>query len=447
MMSSAQPSPKSPPILVGLLLSLCIIFLQVGFTYYWSFQTVAVLLILVLIFKSRPAFVNLSFVLLIVLVFSLFLTLTVFSVPVAISENSVNLFNTFIGVIGYALMIVGAPNLVFGSRLAVLRFFSFVSVTTILALIVLICVTDLELFPLLTRETLALQNATLITNFNTLEAILENFAYLKDAGLRPNMDIFYGEQSFLAIVLFACVTSRVICDKLLLNLSEAPLGGVKKKGLRALIRQHEPVFVTALGMGGMIYIQSFSSFFYVAIICISLFLSSGRRVSDIKLKPGSVLLALLVLFVLGKIAWSASDYYTHRFTAVSDSGSFDQRFSSVYDFGLKEYILGVSDVAMMPKFGFQNSILYVIGISGLGGLCLMAFVFYRIYMLAHPLKLALMAMACVFGVFSQNGGIFSPNKVVILSLVLLPLACVNRRTRKCKRVVAAIPVSVDGVSG
>ena len=33
---------------------------------------------------------------------------------------------------------------------------------------------------------------------------------------------------------------------------------------------------------------------------------------------------------------------------------------------------------------------------------------------------------CVLGIFSQNGGILSPGKVVLLSLVLIPLSCINQ---------------------
>ncbi len=434
----ANPKLKSAPALLSWLLGACIIFLQVGFTYYWSFQTLAVLLVLLVVLQSRPAFVNLGFVLLIMVVFTAFLGLTAFTVPIAISENSANLFNTFVGVVGYAFMIACLPNLAFRSPEVVLRFFRFVATLTILMIVALICITDLEVFPFLTRETLILQNTTLITNYTTLDVLDEDFKYLHDNGLQSTLVLFYGEQSFLAAVLFSSVVSRLVCDKLLVKkgwVEPVPQRVHKASGLSAFVKRHAQAIVAVLGLGAMIYIKSFSSFFYVVIICASLMMSPRRRIAAVRLKPGTLLLALLGLVLLGSIAVSASEYYTHRFTTVSDSVSFDQRFASALDFGLQEYILGIGDVAKMPKVGFQNGILYIVAISGVGGLGLMALLFYRIHVLARPLGLSIVAMACVFGTFSQNGGILSPNKVVILSLVLLPLACGNhiRRRRRESR--------------
>lgn len=447
MNSLVYPKLRSNPALLAWLLAGCIIFLQVGFTYYWSFQTLAVVLVLLVVLKSRPTFVNLSFVLLIMVVFTAFLALTACTVPTAISENSANLFNTFVGVIGYAFMIACLPNLAFRSPEVVLRFFGFVSTVTILMIVVLICVTDLEIFPLLTRETLILQNTTLITNYTTLDVLADSFKYLNDAGLKPNLDLFYGEQSFLAAVLFSSVVSRLVCDKLL---SRKGLAGPllehvrKRQGFSTVVRRHAQAIVVVLGLGAMIYIQSFSSFFYVLIICTSLLLSARRKIATLRLKPGTLMLALLALVLLGSIVLSVSDYYTHRFTTISDSVSFDQRFASALDFGLQEYILGIGDVAKMPEVGFQNGILYIVAIAGVGGLGLMAFLFYRIHVLAHPLGMSIVAMACVFGTFSQNGGILSPNKVVIMSLVLLPLACGNQiRGRRRVRQIGPLAVAGD----
>lgn len=432
MNSPANPELRSAPALLAWLLGACIIFLQVGFTYYWSFQTLGVLVLLLVVLKSRPGFVNLSFVLLIMAVFTAFLGLTAFTVPTAISENSANMFNTFVGVVGYALMIVCLPNLTFRSPEVVLKFFRFVATLTILMIVGLICVSDLEIFPFLTRKTLILQNTTLITNYTTLDMLDMNFKYLDDAGLKPDIDLFYGEQSFLAAVLFASLVARLICDKMLRKKGlamPAPERGRKARGVIALVRRHEQAIVV-LGLGAMLYIKSFSSFFYVLIICASLLMSARRRNAAERLKPVTLMLALLALFLLGSIAASVSDYYSHRLTTVSDSVSFDQRFASALDFGLQEYILGIGNVAKMPNVGFQNGILYIVAISGVGGLGLMAFLFYRIHVLARPLGFSIVAMASVFGTFSQSGGILSPNKVVILALVLLPLACGNHIRRR-----------------
>lgn len=448
MTSPANPKLGSASALMVWLLGACIIFLQMGFTYYWSFQTLAVLLLMAVVLRSRPAIISQGFVLIIIVVFTAFLALTAFTVPAAISENSANLFNTFVGVVGYAAMIVCMPNLAFRSPENILIFLRAVATLTILMIVALIFVTDMEIFPFLTRETLILQNTTLITNYTTLEVLAENFKYLNDAGLKPNIDLFYGEQSFLAAVLFSCVTSRILCDKLLQRAgfsSSSSAVARKERGLKALVSRHAQAIVIVLGLGAMIYIKSFSSLFYVIIICASLLLSVRRKISAVRLKPSSLLLILLALVLLGKIAFSASDYYAHRFNTVSDSVSFDQRFSSAFDFGLQEYMLGIGDAAKMPKVGFQNGILYIVAISGLGGLGLMAFLFYRVHILARPLGMSIVALAFVFGTFSQSGGILSPNKAVILSLVLLPLACGNRlRKRRREAQVKELVVAGEG---
>lgn len=424
------------PILAWMLV-MCMVFLQMGFTYYVSFQTLAVLLVAMAIVRGRPGLRDQSSILLVMAMFSVFLLFTAMHVPVAISENSDNIAYTTVGVLGYAAMIVLAPNLSFRSAETVLRFFRFVSTMTIVISVGLICVTDLSITPYLSRETLTLQNATLVTNYTSVDALVDNFAYLYDAQLKSNIDLFYGEQSYLAVVLFACVVSRIVCDTALRRLNppaEPPrLRGKKsrKAGGKTpvLARLNTQGVVTGLGLGAMIYIQSFSSFFYVAIVAASLAWSARLRLSRIRLKLTSATIMLLGLVLLGKVAASAYGYYAYRFDSVSESGSFDQRFSSAFDFGLQEYIVGITSAAQMPPMGFQNGVLYVIGIAGIGGIAMMVYLCWRIHVLARPLGFSAMSILCVLGLFSQNGAIFSPNKVVILSLVLIPLACGNRPRR------------------
>ena len=424
---------------------MCMVFLQMGFTYYVSFQTLAVLLVAIAIGRCRPGLRDQSSILLVMAMFSVFLLFTAMHVPVAISENSDNIAYTTVGVLGYAAMIVLAPNLSFRSVEAMLRFFRLVSTMTILISVGLICVTDLSLTPYLSRETLTLQNATLITNYTSVDALVDNFAYLYDAQLKSNIDLFYGEQSYLAVVLFACVVSRIVCETALRRLN-LPTDGPflpRRRGKKPrkasgktplLARFNTQGVVTGLGLGAMIYIQSFSSFFYVAIVAASLAWSARLRLSRIRLNLTSATIMVLGLLLLGKVAASAYGYYAYRFDSVSESGSFDQRFSSAFDFGLQEYIVGITSAAQMPPTGFQNGVLYVIGIAGIGGIAMIAYLCWRIHVLARPLGLSVMSILCVMGLFSQNGAIFSPNKVVILSLVLIPLACGNRpRRRQAKR--------------
>jgi hypothetical protein len=417
------------PFFLGLLLSVCIIFLQVGFTYYYSFQTLGTLIAFVVITRGRPSIINSASILLFSALFITFLSLTAITVPLALSENSENIFYTYIGVIGYALMIIISPNIAFKSPESILRFFKLAASATLIATACLICITDLAIIPFLTRETLILQNATLVTNYTAPEMLADSFIALERDGLTPHMDLFYGEQSFLSIVIFTCVASYIICDSLLRKLKPQeykPAPHTKKSKSFSFANYNLQGLVTIIGMASMIYIKSFSSFFYVLVIFASLLLSAQRRSFRLKLTPTTVLAAILAVILLGGITISAYDYYVLRFSTVSDSISFEQRFSSLFDFGLNDYLFGVTDVTKLPKFGFQNGVLYIIGVSGLGGICWMLFLFYRVHIVARHLKLSLLAVMCVFGIFSQSGGIFTPHKILLLWLILIPLSCMNR---------------------
>lgn len=414
-----------PPMFLAMLLSICVLLLQAGLTYYISFQSLAVLLIFWVMLNGRPKVLNPAQIFLVMLMFSVFLILTARNVPAAISENSENMLNTSLGVVGYAAMILLLANLGFRAPRKVLRLFGAAASLVIVEIAALILLTDLAIVPFLTRENLILQNTTLITNYTTLDVLAENFAYLQENGLKPNIDMFYGEQSFLAVVIFACLMCRMVCDKVLKD--EPP----SLKGRRAWWGKiNDGRLMIALSLALMIYIQAFSAMFYVVVICISLLLSNWRRMVRVKLGPKSMFIVVLVFALLVRVAMSAFDYYMHRVTTVSDSVSFDQRFGSVFDFGWQEYIFGIDDAIKIPRTGFQNGVLYIIAISGFGGISLLLFLAFRVHVLARPHGLSIIALFCVLGIFSQNGGILSPNKVVILSFVLVPLACAWRlRTR------------------
>lgn len=417
------------PLFIGLLYSACIIFLQVGITYYLSFQILAFFLLLIVVAQNKPVFVNLQPMLLTTIIFAVFLLFTAFNMPSAISQNSGNIFITFLGVMGYVLMIIVGPNIAFQKPENILHFFRFVSAVNIITIAALIILTDLAIIPLLNRETLILQNTTLIDNFTTMDVLLNDFAFRNSNGIKLDIDLFYGEQSFLAVVIFASITTYIISEKLLQALT--PSLGEKGKTRQKLksfsmhnISLNRLVLVAALG--SMVYIQSFSSFFYVLVICLSLFLSMQFHRFSIKLNLKSVLFFLLAIIVLVRIVWTASTYYIFRLTTVSDSVSFEQRFNSIFNFSILDYLIGITHVADIPQYGYHNGIIYVIAISGFGGICFLAFLFYRTYILSRAFKLSFLAIMCILAIFSQNGGVFSPSKVVLLLSVFIPLSCANQ---------------------
>jgi hypothetical protein len=269
----------------------------------------------------------------------------------------------------------------------------------------------------------------LITNNTTLERLLEDLAYLEGNGLTTNLDLFYGEQSFLSVVIFACITSKLISNTLLQTTNQRrqeQFQGATKKGQLLSSNDNLQSLVIFVGLASMVYIRSFSSFFYALVVCATLFLSAKHGHFNLKLTPTKLFVISILVVLLGGVVWSAFDFYFYRLTKVSESNSFEQRFSSIFEFGFQEYLVGISDASKIPKHGFQNGILYIIGISGIGGICWLSFLLFRAYILARAIRLSLLALACILGIFSQNGGILSPNKIILLSLVLIPLSCANR---------------------
>ena len=140
----------------------------------------------------------------------------------------------------------------------------------------------------------------------------------------------------------------------------------------------------------------------------------------------------VLLLVCAGGAWVAVEtapYYLHRLTTFSDSLSAQQRFGVVLGFQPQDFLLGLHEHGRMPPFGFHNGLIYVVMMAGIGGICLLAFLIHRVAWMARPLGLSMLSVLALLAVFSQNGAILSPNKLVILSFLLIPLACVERSAR------------------
>ena len=60
---------------------------------------------------------------------------------------------------------------------------------------------------------------------------------------------------------------------------------------------------------------------------------------------------------------------------------------------------------------------------------LIAHLLYQVMQQARPLGGAVLAILALLAIFPQNGAIFSPNKLVILSLNLMPLSCAHHHKR------------------
>ena len=359
MQSLPQIKYKLPRVtlFMGLLLSICIIFLQVGFTYYLSFQALALVLLLVVIIQNKPLVVNQVPMLISFAIFAAFLALTTINVPTAVSQNSKNIFITYIGVVGYAIMIFSAPNIAFRSSENILYYFRYVSLVTLVIIVGLICVTDLSLIPFLSRETLILQNTTLIDNFATLDILLEDISARSRLGAKLDMDLFYGEQSFLSVVIFSCLTSYIICDSILMKIDptrHAQALYLQQSKSFSFSNYNTRSYVIIVALASIIYIQSFSSFFYALVIGVSLFLSDGHRFVHMKLTAKKLFFISLAVILLGWVVWSVFDYYFLRVSTLSESISLEQRFASIFDFGILESAIRVTYLGMVFRMVYYT---------------------------------------------------------------------------------------------
>lgn len=405
---------KSSVTAFAVFFSLCLVLLQEGFNYYLSFQILALVLILFMTYASRPSFVNTTHLFLVILALSFSVAISAAYSPTVVSRNAENIFLTTLGLLAYAVVIICLPN--FSPRRVglILQVFNKASAATVLALAGLIVLTDLSLLPFLNREALLFQNSRLVTNYVGEDALLANQAYRMMSDLSPRLDLFYGEPSYLGIVLFTCVacymlTTRLIVDHRLYRESLAPTSALKSK---------YRMYVVVVGALSMLYLQSLSSIMYALLVLFFEFRAPiVRRLSLSKLLGIMAFVVVVILLFLDSF-----EYALYRIT-MQESLSLVQRFGSLLDFGIPDYLLGLKDESRIPSEGFHNGLFYIIAISGFAGIWYIAFLLRTIYRLARPVEMSVFLTLLILALIMQNGAVFSPNKVVLLSLILLPLSC------------------------
>ena len=400
--------------------ALLVLFIQSGFSYYLSVQTAALLFVIVFLLHSKIVVCVKPLQLAVFMLFGTLLIVTAVLLPEAISQNSSNMLMTVIGILGYVALIIAMLILrpVYAEK--VLLFYKRSSATIILLIVILVALTELGLFSSLNREYFILQNVDLVTNYSALKGLLLDLAARKARGVKPDIDLFYGEQSFLSLVMFVCLVSYVISsralDRLRMSLSE----GEHRVGAKGIA-----LSLIFAGVGCMVYIQSFSSMFYAVIVVAALLAETLLRPGPVRLSHLKALGLTVLLVVIAIVAMKTYPYYLHRITTFSESLSAQQRFGILLNFLPQDFMFGLHEASRMPSFGFHNGIIYIAMMGGIGGACLLAYLLYCVIVMARPLEVAALAVLAVLAVFTQNGAIFSPNKLVILSFLLLPLSCTS----------------------
>lgn len=412
-------------ILLALLMAVLIIFLQSGYSYYLSNQVIALSLIVWMVLVSMPSIVKNKH-LLIIIIFPLFILPTALILPEVVSRNSQNILMTFLGIFIYSAMLLMFICLRFKYTLFILSVFRITSGFTIVILATLIALTDSNMFSYLDRSALLLQNSDLVTNYSSLEVLQNDVLFRKRNNLEPRIDLFYGEASYLAIVLFVCSVCFMLTSKLMMNLDKPVKDNMGLgDGLTNGVYYKIVIFLAVLCL---LYIKSLSSIMYGVLVL--LYISKDLFMGEVTAFKRVTLLLLSLVIFLGSlgILIDSYEYVLFRISTMHDSISASQRFGSIYVFGVSDYIFGLTDLTKIPEEGFHNSLFYVIAISGLGGLYYLGFMLSQIYVLSGLVKMRFILLMLVLAVIVQNGAIFSPNKVVLLALVFLPLSCSRSMT-------------------
>lgn len=395
---------------------LMLVFLQEGFTYYLSIQTLAFGVMLVVVYKSRASLVNLSHLLLAVGLLLFFLAVTAAYSPMVVSRNSPSIIVTIIGITGYAFLIALLANLVPKRISLILHSFRFASAAAVLTLAGLMVLSELNFIPYLNREALLLQNNRLVTNFAD-EGILQNeLAYRISIGAAPRLDLFYGEPSYLGIVLFTCVVCFMLTSRLITEYQDAlELVGSKltKKGKYGR-------YVVIVGILSLLALQSLSSIMYALALLYLGFMATVRRHLSFSKRLWFIAFTAVLFF-----AYRDSFQYVFFRLTMEESVSLVQRFGSLLDFGVRDYLFGLKDESKIPAEGFHNGLFYIIAISGLAGIWYTLFILRTVHQLAKPIKMSRLLILMVSALIMQNGAVFSPNKIVLFALILLPLSCVR----------------------
>ena len=391
------------PAVIGWLLVSAIVFLQVGFSYYLSFQIFALMLILVLIFLSKPRIIIKKSYLFIFLFFTLFSIITALLVPEVISRGSSNILLTVMALVTYAFFILSLPNIYFRRLDIIFSVFHFASSIVIIILFLLLVATDLSFFPFFTRDFFLMQNVDLVTNYSDFELINNAIKY----GNVQSVDLFYGETSFLGLVIFTCVTCYIFITRLSMFFD-----------IKLFINVKYYKYVVICAIFSLIYIKSFSAMMYAFIIISLIKIKILRHIS-----MASILSYLLLSGVIIMIFVDNYEYLLHRILTIQDSVSLYQRFGSIKDFNFNDYIFGLHDSSRMPESGFHNGFLYIIAISGVAGINYIFYILYLAYRQGKLVKMHVVLILSLLAIIIQNGAIFSINKLVLISLILLPVSC------------------------
>jgi len=392
------------------LLVISIVFLQEGVNYYASFQVLALGLVFGMGVYCGSSLKAVWLVLFILILFSLFLFSTSLTAPFVISRNSTPILYTVVSIVGHAGLILLVTCLVVRRKGLLISIFRATSCCLILVLCFLLAVSYLDLLSGLSRESLFLQNGRLITNFSSVELIQADLAYRAEYGLRSRADLFYGEPSYLALVLFTSLGCYMLCTR---------IDSLSARFFHAERVQDVGVAYASIilvGVMGLLSLGSFSGIIYAVLVSMYYLRLHIRSMKGAFLAFLLCTLLLVFVFVFG----DAYTYLSHRLDMTS-SLSLEQRFGLLMEMGMPEYLFGLSSYSQLPSEGIHNGILYLVAISGMGGVVFLSYLIGVVYRFGLPTGIPTFFVLVLLAQLAQNGAVFSPNKLVLNFMILLPL--------------------------
>jgi hypothetical protein len=358
-------------------------------------QTFAIFFLLLLTLISKPKVeINLSFCL-ILLAFIYLVILRGYFFPNVINSSTKNITLKIIGLIGYATIITVLFNLKLRKK-NLLNIIEKSAKLTIAILFILIAYINLSPYKFFLLFILEFQNKNLVVNFTTIEPLAFQMINELRQGIMPRMDLFYGEPSYLSVVIFTIAITLLAIKYLKTNSDRLTI---------------TTEIFTLISIFSLVMVGSLSGVIYALIITLYIF----TKIHFLKS-------LIYTLFVFSIIFFSNTySIIYHRLIDINNSISLMQRFGEFEKFTFTDYLIGLTSYERIPIAGFNNGISYLIAISGIAGILLFISGFYKIMNKIPDLKIFLLIIIGLTAIIMQNGGIFSPNKIFLMSLIVLPI--------------------------
>lgn len=396
---------------------LSILFLQTGISYWISTQVFAFIIFTYVIYLNKPKLILNLKIIIPIFLFILFIIDLYFYRAFLINWGQVsNLFLSTIRLIFFSSTIYFLFFLQFENN----NFIKFTTKIYKYLLIIfpsLLLISESNLIPFLSKESLFAQNASLVFNLQNIDNINLHIAALNV--IRP--DLFYGEPSYLALIIF-CIFSGYIFS----NFVKSYNSNSQKPEL-FLYKRGSLVFASSTILS-LFLTRSLSGILYIFLI-IFLFLSVRfiyQRVLSVRIILfGGIIIIFITSLFLNSYLLSRLDFTNF------DQLSLFERILFFLKWTLRDYIFGIQSIDKISSdFGFVNGFFFGIAVGGIGFLLYFFSLITRIRSLVKSLPFNIYSSFLLLAIFMQNGSIFAPDKAFMIFLTFSPL--LSKKTIKLK---------------